>query len=302
MKATLRINNENNQVFLENISASQSFQLNAYERLHYLDQSFINPQLKNVDTAVICVHGNPSWSWYYRHYFYPEQKHRIIAVDHLGMGLSSKVSRYVSVEEHAVNLYRLVESLKIRKVHLVVHDWGGVIGLSAFMNKKIEILSVIGMNTSFFHRKNFPWRIFLATRSPWNSLLNKQLGVFSKAASYMTTHNALDTSTRGQYQFPYQTPEQRQGIVNFLQDIPWFKSSKNFHFVKNCEDYMRHLSIPMMAIWGLQDFCFDQSYMDYWKTICPQLEKHGFTDAGHWCFEDKTSEILKLSNDFWSLL
>ena len=289
--------------FNDSLSRASTFfsldKLDKQDKLHYFDQGRINSQLSTNETAVVCVHGNPSWSWYYRQYFYPEQKHRVIAIDHLGMGLSTKVSRYVSINEHAANVLLLLKNLKIRKVHLVVHDWGGVVALQALKNQDIRILSIIGMNTAFFTRKNFPWRIYLTTRPAWNSLLNKQMGVFSKAASYMTTHCRLSTEQRAAYLYPYRFAHQRQGIVNFLSDIPWFKNSKNFDALVSCEDFMKNLKIPMLAIWGLRDFCFDESYLNYWKKICPQLEIHKFFDAGHWCFEDKPHEVLKLSEKFW---
>lgn len=287
--------------FNESLSlASCYFTLNNQENLHFFDQAKINPQLSNSETAVLCIHGNPSWSWYYRRYFTPEQNYRVIALDHLGMGLSSKVNRYVSIVEHATNIVHLLNNLKIRKVHLVVHDWGGVVALHALKNQDIEIASIIGMNTSFFPRKNFPWRIYLTTRPAWNSLLNKDIGVFSKAASYMTTHHRLDNQQRAAYHYPYNDRQERQGIVNFLSDIPWFKHSKNFSILDGCEDTIKNLKIPMMALWGLKDFCFDESYLNYWKKICPQVEVHKFFDAGHWCFEDKPTEILQLSQKFWT--
>ena len=89
------------------------FPLNAKEVLHYLDQSHRDERLKNHETAIVCVHGNPSWSWYFRHYFTPHQKLRVIAVDHLGMGFSSKVDRHVTIEEHANNLNKLLGRLGV---------------------------------------------------------------------------------------------------------------------------------------------------------------------------------------------
>ncbi len=284
------------------LAASAYFPINHHQKIHYLDSLLVNPDIKESDRAVLCVHGNPSWSWYFRHYFTPGQKRRILAIDHLGMGLSSKVEDYFSIQDHAKNLINFLKFKKIKQVDLVVHDWGGIISMLAFQNQDIKITSIIGMNTSFFPRTNFPWRIFLTTRAPWNKFLNKDLGVFSKAASYMTTHQKLTQDNINAYQAPYKESSQRQGIVNFLSDIPWFKNSKNYAAVASCETFIKQLNIPMMAIWGLRDFCFDETYLNYWKKLNPQLEVHKFFDAGHWCFEDKTSDILNLSAKFWAKL
>lgn len=283
-------------------AAASFFPIANNHRLHYLDSKLINPNMIESDRAIICVHGNPSWSWYFRHFFHAEQKRRILSLDHLGMGLSSKVNQYFSIKDHADNLLNFLKYKKIKSVDLVVHDWGGIIAMLALQNSEIKITSIVGMNTSFFPRKNFPWRIYLTTRPAWNKFLNKDLGVFSKAASYMATHFNLSKENRQAYLYPYQHSDQRQGITNFLSDIPWSKHSKNYQLIKSCENFIKQLNIPMMAVWGLRDFCFDETYLNYWKQINPQLEVHKFFDAGHWCFEDKTSEVLNLLEKFWCRL
>jgi pimeloyl-ACP methyl ester carboxylesterase len=282
--------------------ASAFYSISSNQKLHYLDSSLINPKINITEQAVVCIHGNPSWSWYFRHFFHTKQNTRILALDHLGMGLSSKVDSYFSIEDHALNLLNFLKHKKIKTVDLVVHDWGGIISLLALKNSDIKIRSIIGMNTSFFPRKNFPWRIFLTTLKPWNQFLNKNLGVFSKAASYMTTHQHLSLEVKDAYLFPYKEAESRQGIVNFLSDIPWFKHSKHYALLEGCEEMMANLKVPMMAIWGLRDFCFDEAYLNYWHSLNPNLEIHKFYDAGHWCFDDKPQEILHLSETFWSKL
>lgn len=282
------------------------FPLNVNERIHYLDSSKGKKNFPETDRAIICVHGNPSWSWYYRHFFnatsdekFKSLKKKIYAIDHLGMGFSSKGDQYISIQDHAKNLLSFIRYKQLKTVDLVVHDWGGILALLALKDSEIKIASIIGMNTSFFPRKNFPWRIYLTTRAPWNKFLNKELGVFSKAASYMTTHHKLSKEKKEAYLYPYNYRDQRQGIVNFLSDIPWFKNSKNYNALVECEEYIKQLTIPMMAIWGLRDFCFDESYLQHWKKINPQLVIHQYFDAGHWCLEDKTQEILNATKNFW---
>lgn len=280
-------------------AASAYFPLNTNDKLHYFDQALLT-KVEDNQMAILCVHGNPSWSWFYRHFFTKDQNYRILALDHLGMGLSTTVNRYVSIEEHANNLVKFLDFKKIKKVHLVVQDWGGIVALWALKNSSIKIESIIGMNTAFFSRTNFPWRIYLSTRPWWNSFINKDLGLFSKSASFMTTHNKMSAEVKAGYLYPYVSKEQRQGIVNFLTDIPWFQKSKYFSLVNQCEDYLKQLNIPMMAIWGLRDFCFDESYLLHWKKICPQLQIEKYHDAGHWVIEDKTKDVLALTKNFWS--
>ena len=93
-------------------------------RMHYLDEGAGKP--------LLMVHGNPTWSFYFRNLvkeFRPRR--RVIAPDHIGCGLSDKPQRYrYTLARHAGNLENLILSLDLRDIDLLVHDWGGPIGLS----------------------------------------------------------------------------------------------------------------------------------------------------------------------------
>jgi len=274
---------------------SHVFQLKNSEYLHYLDQDAEDPS-----EAIVCLHGNPSWSWHFRSLFHAHKGKRIIAIDHLGMGLSCKVQRYVSVLEHANNVEALLLHLKIKKVHLVVHDWGGVIGLKALTSSfSIELISLIGMNTAFFPKTNFPFRIYASTLRLWRSLLNKNWGWFSNCAVYMTTNDLMSERVRRAYLYPYQNEQLRYGIDNFLSDIPWQSSHKNYSLLVELETKLQQLSIPMLALWGGRDFCFDESYLNHWKKLSPQLQMYLFKNFSHWSLEEAPAQLNQLMGVFW---
>lgn len=288
-----------NESIIEEIKKfSVQKKLNFDNELHYLDS---DPQ-SNTDTAIVCLHGNPSWSWYYRSLFQQKWPWRVISIDHLGMGLSSKVDKHISIEEHAKNVADLLSHLKISNVHFVVHDWGGVIAILTSINYPIKVKSIVGMNTAFFNKKSIPWRILAVARFAWSKFLNKKVGMFSFAAPYMSTNLPLSSSVRNAYIYPYLFEDERQGVLNFLNEIPWDKNSLNGKLLDRCENFIKKLDVPMKAIWGLKDFCFDESYLDYWKNICPQLEMVKLFNAGHWCLEDEKEKIINELQIFWNKL
>ena len=98
-------------------------------RLHYVDEGS--------GPAVLMVHGNPTWSFFYRDLIRElSATHRCIAVDHLGCGLSDKPADYTyNQASHIKNLQRLITSLNLESFDLVLHDWGGPIGLGAVMGE-----------------------------------------------------------------------------------------------------------------------------------------------------------------------
>jgi len=88
-------------------------------KLHYVDEG--------EGHVILLLHGNPTWSYYYRHVIRTLSKnYRVIAVDHMGCGLSDKPGRYnYTLAKHIENLTVLIDSLDIASLSMVVHDWGG---------------------------------------------------------------------------------------------------------------------------------------------------------------------------------
>ena len=91
-------------------------------RLHYVDIGQGDP--------VVCLHGNPTWSYYFRNCVQTLKNHsRVIVPDHMGCGYSDKPQEYPYIlSQHIANLEYLCDYLRLDKVTLIVHDWGGAIG------------------------------------------------------------------------------------------------------------------------------------------------------------------------------
>src|SRR5262245_5273337 len=94
-------------------------------RYHYLDEG------PKEAPPILMLHGNPTWSFYYRPLIPTlSQTHRVIVPDHMGCGLSDKPQNYpYNLEQHIQNVEKLIAHLGLRQITLVVHDWGGVIGM-----------------------------------------------------------------------------------------------------------------------------------------------------------------------------
>src|SRR6187549_3724693 len=95
----------------------------AHVRMHYVDEGSGPP--------LVMVHGNPTWSFYYRRLVEAFRgNYRTIAVDHIGCGLSDKPQQYnYTLAQRIDDLERLVISLNLEQITMIVHDWGGAIGL-----------------------------------------------------------------------------------------------------------------------------------------------------------------------------
>ncbi len=97
-------------------------------RLHYIDEG--------AGPVIVMVHGNPTWSYFFRHLISLLKKnYRVIALDHMGCGLSDKPQDYpYCLAQHIENLESLICHLQIDRFSLIVHDWGGAIGIGCAVN------------------------------------------------------------------------------------------------------------------------------------------------------------------------
>jgi pimeloyl-ACP methyl ester carboxylesterase len=129
-------------------------------RLHYLDEGHGEP--------LLMVHGNPTWSFYWRNLILGLRGDwRAVVPDHIGCGLSDKPQRYAyCLRQHIDNLVRLVESLELRNISLLGHDWGGAIGLGTALRLPDRFARLVLFNTGAFPPPFVPWRIRLC-RLPW---------------------------------------------------------------------------------------------------------------------------------------
>ena len=152
-------------------------------RYHYLDEGEGEP--------VVMVHGNPTWSFYYRRLVEGlRSSYRTIVPDHIGCGLSDKPddSRYdYTLESRIADLEALVEHLELDGgLTLVVHDWGGAVGLGYATRHPEQVARLVVLNTAAFHlprTKTFPWPLWLCRDTPLGAYLVRGLNAFCRGTA-----------------------------------------------------------------------------------------------------------------------
>lgn len=119
--------------------------------LFYYDHSIAEETPQGI---VLFVHGNPECSYTYRHVRDELLKHeapiRIVAVDHIGFGISDQASFEMVDMHHSANLEMLIDHLDLRNVTLVIHDWGGPIGIGAFAGQMDRVDRLVVLNSTIF--------------------------------------------------------------------------------------------------------------------------------------------------------
>lgn len=270
-------------------------------KYHYLDQGQGDP--------VVMVHGNPTWSVYYRNLVTALQgQYRCIVPDHIGCGFSDKPddSQYqYTLGSRIDDLEALLNHLGIdRKVTLVVHDWGGLIGLGWALRHLEAVERIIVFNTAAFHlpqtKKQIPWPLALGRHTQLGSWLIQNLNAFSVTASWVgCTEHPMSAKLRKLYQSPYNTPENRIATLRFVQDIPLKPGDPAYELVSEVGNNLEKFAhLPILICWGLKDFVFDNDYLKIFEQKWPQAEVHRFAQAGHYVLEDAQTEIIPLVEKF----
>jgi haloalkane dehalogenase len=280
-------------------SESQYLDLNGL-CYHYVDQGCGDP--------VVMVHGNPTWSFYYRHLVKAlSGEYRCVAPDHIGCGLSDKPddSRYdYTLSRRAADLEALLDRLDIREnVTLVLHDWGGMIGMSYAHRHPERIKRLVILNTAAFHlpaSKPFPWALWLCRNPVLGPLLVRGLNAFClSAAKVGCKRKPLSPEARAGLLAPYDSWHNRIAILRFVQDIPLRRGDRCYDLVSEVQGGLKRFrDVPMLICWGERDFVFDRHFLDEWVHLFPKAEVHRFADAGHYVLEDARDEIVPLVRAF----
>lgn len=264
-------------------------------RYHYVDEG--------QGDVLLLVHGNPTWSFYWRNLITRLSPHyRVIAVDHIGCGLSDKPRDYpYTLAQHVANLNRLIDELQLENVTLLAHDWGGAIGLGAALAHREQFRRFIMFNTAAFRSSRMPWRIRVCRTPVFGRLAIQGLNAFARAALFMAAEHRerLTPEVQAGLVAPYDSWSHRQATYRFVQDIPMSPRHPSYETLLGIERGLPSLADrPWMFVWGMRDWCFSPEFLDRFLEFIPRGEVHKFDDAGHYVVEDAHERIVPLVEQF----
>lgn len=254
------------------------------------------------DDAVLMLHGNPTWSFFYRDLIRRVSPQvRCIAPDHIGMGLSEKPENYpYTLEQRIGDIAALVRALGLNQIRLVVHDWGGAIGFGLATRYPELIDRIVILNTAAFLSKRIPLSIALCRVPGIGSWLVRKFNGFAGPATRMAMHaRTLTRDEKRAYLFPYDSWANRVAVHRFVTDIPMEKNHPTRATLKEIEDNLALLADrPKLILWGGRDFCFSDHFLGQWQRIYPRAAVHRFPNAGHYVLEDTGTEARERAAQF----
>lgn len=269
-------------------------------RYHYVDEGTGEP--------IVLVHGNPTWSFFFRRLITElRDSYRVIAVDHIGCGLSDKpgdADYPYALERRVADLEALLAHLHLGdQMTFGLHDWGGMIGMACALRRPERVARLVVFNTAAFRLppgKALPLRLsLLRNLTTLAAPLVRGFNAFSYLATHMACVTRLPADVSRAYRAPYDSWANRIATLRFVQDIPLSPEDQSYALVQWVEEHLPLLHhVPMLICWGERDFVFDTDFLAEWRTHFPEAIVHAFPAAGHYLLEDAGDEVCPMVHRF----
>jgi tRNA(adenine34) deaminase len=250
-------------------------------RMHYVDEG-----PPDATITWLCLHGNPAWSYLYRKMIpvFLAQGHRVVAPDLIGFGKSDKPKKdsFHTFEIHRQSLLDLVDRLDLRRVVLVVQDWGGILGLTLPMAAPERYKGLLVMNTTLATGDAPLSEGFLAWRE-WC----KSQPLFDVGKLFGRGNRNMTPQETAAYNAPFPDKGYRAALRAFPPMVPEFADSPGATVSRQARDFWHNdwQGQSFMAI-GQQDPVLGESVMRRLQSQirgCP--EPMLLPDAGHFVQE-----------------
>jgi haloalkane dehalogenase len=252
-------------------------------RMHYLDEGDGDP--------VLCLHGEPTWSFLYRKMI-PELTNvaRIVAPDYFGFGRSDKPTdpEWYTYDRHCESIRRLVEELDLRRITVVVQDWGGPIGLRLAAEQPDRFARLVILNTGVGGGRA-PNDVWLAFREVVRAAGGDfQAGRLIRRACVRGLADELVAA----YDAPFPTPESKVGPLTFPEQVPTEPEHPNTAPMMAVREAMKEWTKPALVMFGDSDPIFPPQVAESIAELIPgALPPETIANAGHFVQEEAGEEV-----------
>ena len=319
-------------------------------RWHYLDNLpvLVEQGLEPIGT-ILCVHGNPTWSYLWRTVLdagvNERAPWRVVAVDQIDMGYSERTHLDLegerrSLTDRIADLGDFTKALGLdetdKPLVTLAHDWGGLVSFGWALEHREILSGVMLTNTAVYHDgiENIPAALRLALGvHEWGThdstaFIDVTLGLAQNEGRLPAPGSAgagaldgalpqpvgkqpkrlypspLNEAIYRTYRAPYAHSAWREGVRNFVGDIPTGTDVPSYAPMQRIAEQIRGLDVPAFFQWGTKDPVFQRRYLFDLMERMPQAKVHRYEKASHLVIEDydiATPMISWLAQTFGTL-
>lgn len=242
------------------------------------------------DFTVLCVHGNPSWSYLWRHVLaaLPDGV-RGIAIDHLDMGFSERTGTVRRLGDRIDDLCALTDTMGVTgPVVTLAHDWGGPISLGWAQRHLPQLRSVILTNTAVHQPEGAPAPRVIRVARTRRALRRATVDTTAFiTGAFEMSHPRTPKDVRRGILAPYETKQRRLAIETFVRDIPLEEGHPTAGVLDGVAEGLALLeNTPTLLLWGARDLVFSDLYLHDLESRLTHAEVHRWPHAGHFVTED----------------
>ncbi|SOC53882.1 Acyl-CoA synthetase (AMP-forming)/AMP-acid ligase II [Ornithinimicrobium cerasi] len=262
---------------------------------HVLDTGpLLDERGEVVVATLLCVHGNPTWSYLWRRVLAQAPPGwRVVAVDQLGMGYSSRPEAPRRLAQRVEDLSRLTDVLEVSgPVLTLAHDWGGPVSLGWALRHREQLAGVVLTNTAVHQpADSAPPSVIRLARAP---------GVLARACqrtpAFVRATTALSVpplprDVRDAFAAPYSTPGRRAAVADFVRDIPFEDHHPSRGTLDAIAEGVRGLDVPALLVWGPRDPVFGDRYLTDLLDRLPHADVQRYAGASHLVLEDRPEGV-----------
>jgi cis-3-alkyl-4-acyloxetan-2-one decarboxylase len=259
-------------------------------RLHYVDEG------PRESAPLLFLHGNPTWSYFWRHPIaeLSAKGHRCVALDHMGFGRSFKPPRLsaYSLRRHVDNALALIEALDLRDITLVAHDWGGPIGLGAMVERSDRLSRLVLLNTWAWELPSFLPPFLREFRSEGlGEILILGGNLFVESIPSAMTRREPNPVMMEAYRAPFPDYWSRAGMLAFHREIPLTERDRSAPLMASIQERVPSLDVPVLLVWGMRDPVFQPVFLEQWRELYPQAETTELAGCSHFLVEDDPAGV-----------
>jgi haloalkane dehalogenase len=252
-------------------------------RMHYMEEGGGDP--------VLLLHGEPTWSFLYRKVI-PRLARvaRVVAPDYFGFGRSDKpVERgWYTYDRHYESIERLVEALDLRALTVVLHDWGGPIGLRLAVERPDRVARLVVLNTGVG-----------AGRPPSDEWLRfrdfvRRVGTELRPGQLVRVSCMSEISDEivAGYDAPHPVPESKTGPLMFPELVPTEADHASVAKMLEVREALRTWDKPALVVFSDSDPIFSPRVGERFAELLPGAgPAETVAGAGHFLQEDKGEEL-----------